>query len=313
MKEINVSVIIPVYNVENYIEECIKSLLKQSLKEIEFIFVDDGSNDNSVNIIKKYKDERIILLSKENGGQSSARNLGLNKSRGQFIAFVDSDDFLIVDSCYEEMYKLAKKNESDIICGNGIQYFENGEKKELFRNKSEFYSRTLDSREYLYVFRKNKSMHSVVWLNLYKREFIMNNKLFFKEGYLHEDELFIGEVFLRANTVSIYPVNFYGYRIRQNSTITSNSNIEKRRNDLQFICKELFKIYNTISDKKLKKELMKHLSGLILTLVLVYGENNIDFKLRCVLLKYSNGIKSKVVNMCVSICPRLYRKIKLNV
>ena len=119
----------------------------------------------------------------------------------------------------------------------------------------------------------------------------MNNKLFFKEGYLHEDELFIGEVFLRANTVSIYPVNFYGYRIRQNSTITSNSNIEKRRNDLQFICKELFNIYNTISDKKLKKELMKHLSGLILTLVLVYGENNIDFKLRCVLLNYSNGIK----------------------
>ena len=141
---------------------------------------------------------------------------------------------------YEEMYKLAKKNESDIICGNGILYFENGEKKELFRNKSEFYSRTLDSREYLYIFRKNKSMHSVVWLNLYKREFIMNNKLFFKEGYLHEDELFIGEVFLRANTVSIYHVNFYGYRIRQNSTITSNSNIEKRRNDLQFICKEKY-------------------------------------------------------------------------
>ena len=310
MDKIKVSVIIPVYNVELYIDECIESLLRQSLDEIEFIFVDDGSTDKSVQKIKEYKDNRIKILYKQNGGQSSARNLGIKHARGEFITFIDSDDFLIIDECYEKMYELAINSKSDIVCGNGIKFFGNGNKSELYRNKNEFYERTMDSKEYLYVFRKNNSMHSVVWLNLYSRSFILDNELFFEEGYLHEDELFIARAFLVANTVTIYPKNYYGYRIRSKSTITSVSNIEKRRNDLKYICNELLIIYSNVDDKNLKKELMKHLSGLILTLILVYGENNIGLKLKGVLLKYSNGIKSRIVNICVSIFPQIYRKIK---
>ena len=87
----------------------------------------------------------------------------------EFITFLDSDDFLIIDECYEKMYEIAISNKSDIVCGNGIKFFENKDKSELYRNKNEFYERTMDSREYLYIFRKNNSMHSAVWLNLYKR------------------------------------------------------------------------------------------------------------------------------------------------
>lgn len=310
MDNVKVSVIIPVYNVQLYINECIESLLRQSLDEIEFIFIDDGSTDESVRKIKEYKDNRIKILYKQNGGQSSARNIGIKYSRGEFITFLDSDDFLIIDECYEKMYDIAINNKSDIVCGNGIKFFENKNKSELYRNKSEFYERTMDSREYLYIFRKNNSMHSVVWLNLYKRNFILDNKLFFEEGYLHEDELFIAKTFLAAKIVSIYPNNYYGYRIRGESTMTSFNNIERRRNDLKYICNELLIIYSNLYDKNLKKELMKHLSGLILTLVLVYGENNIGLKLKRVLFKYSNGIKSRIVNICILISPKIYRKIK---
>ena len=106
---IKLSIIIPVYNVEQYLEKCINSLINQTLKELEFIFVNDGTPDNSVDIIKKYQkiDKRIKLLEKTNGGQASARNLGLKHAKGEYIAFLDSDDY-VSENMYQTLYNREK-------------------------------------------------------------------------------------------------------------------------------------------------------------------------------------------------------------
>jgi len=112
-----VSVIIPVYNVENYIEKCLNSVLNQTLKEIEIIIVNDGSKDSSKQKIEKYLEKhenKIIYLEKENGGLSDARNYGIGYAKGEYIAFLDSDDY-IEPTMYEEMYKKAKEENSDMV------------------------------------------------------------------------------------------------------------------------------------------------------------------------------------------------------
>ena len=116
---VKVSVIIPVYNCEKYIEECIESLINQTLQECEFIFVNDGSKDKSEEIIKKYadKDERITLINQKNSGVSVARNIGIKKAVGEYIGFVDADDYVESDY-YEKLYNTAKNNNCSIVVCN---------------------------------------------------------------------------------------------------------------------------------------------------------------------------------------------------
>ena len=123
--KIKVSVIVPVYNVEKFIDKCLNSLVNQTLKEIEIIVVNDGSPDNSQKIIdeyvKKYPD-KIKSFIKENGGQGSARNMGMEKAVGEYISFVDSDDWLDLDTL-EKMYFLAKKDKSDIVICDMVDHY----------------------------------------------------------------------------------------------------------------------------------------------------------------------------------------------
>ena len=125
--KIKVSVIVPVYNVEKFIDKCLNSLVKQSLKEIEIIVVNDGSPDNSQKIIDKYVKkypEKVQSFIKENGGQGSARNIGIVKAKGEYISFVDSDDWLDLDAL-EKMYSLAKKDNSDIVICDMVDHYAN--------------------------------------------------------------------------------------------------------------------------------------------------------------------------------------------
>ena len=114
---VKVSVIVPVYNVEKYIRKCMESLVNQTLKEIEIIVVNDGTKDNSMNIVKEFKEkypDKIVCLEKENGGLSDARNFAIPFAKGEYIAFLDSDDY-VEKNMYEDMYELAKKENSDMV------------------------------------------------------------------------------------------------------------------------------------------------------------------------------------------------------
>lgn len=149
-----ISIVVPVYNVENYLDRCVKSIIAQVYTNIEIILVDDGSSDNSGKICEKWKekDKRIIVIHKKNGGLSSARNAGIEIAKGKYIAFVDSDDY-ISKNMYSELYRVLKQNNSDIaICGrkyvwdNGKRYcryhydkrIENYSSKEAIREMNSF-------------------------------------------------------------------------------------------------------------------------------------------------------------------------------
>ena len=121
MKVIKVSVVIPVYNAKDYLQDCIKSLLSQTLVDCEFIFVNDGSTDNSLEIIQKYQEEdnRIKLISQENKGIAEARNAGIEIASGEYIGFLDNDDFVKIDF-FENLYKNAIENNLDILVSKTI-------------------------------------------------------------------------------------------------------------------------------------------------------------------------------------------------
>lgn len=130
-----VSIIVPVYNVESYLDECLTSLVNQSLNDIKIIIVNDGSTDSSQKIIDKYAlryPEKIMALNKENGGLASARNFGLQYAQGEYVGFVDSDDYVDVNM-YNEMYNLAIKNNADLVVCDLEYFFEYSNKDRLFQ------------------------------------------------------------------------------------------------------------------------------------------------------------------------------------
>ena len=127
MNDPKISVIIPVYNVEKYLSECLDSIINQTLREIEVICVNDGSTDSSLSILKEYssKDNRVKIIDKKNEGQGYARKVGLDIAKGEYILFCDSDDKYSSNNVFENLYKAIKKNNSDLMCFS----FEYGNKK----------------------------------------------------------------------------------------------------------------------------------------------------------------------------------------
>lgn len=210
-----VSVIIPVYNVEKYIKKCLDSLVNQTLSDIEIIVVNDGTPDNSQIIIDEYVKnypDKVISIVKENGGQGSARNIGLGKATGEYIGYVDSDDYVELNM-YEELYDKAKENDSDIIiCGNNIVY-ENNYKKISEINYDNKYNNFENA-----FFGK-----MAVWNKLYKKEILINNNIKFKEKVWYEDFAFTLKTLVNAKTIAFLDKSLYNYLWREGSTMNNNN------------------------------------------------------------------------------------------
>ncbi len=210
-----VSVIIPVYNVEKYIKKCLDSLVNQTLSDIEIIVVNDGTPDNSQIIIdeyvKKYPD-KVISIVKENGGQGSARNIGLEKATGEYIGYVDSDDYVELNM-YEELYGKAKENDSDIIiCGNNIVYENNSKKIPEINYDNKFNN-----------FENAFFGKMAVWNKLYKKEILINNNIKFKEKVWYEDFAFTLKTLVNAKTIDFLDKSLYNYLWREGSTMNNNN------------------------------------------------------------------------------------------
>lgn len=209
------SVIVPVYNVEKYLSKCLDSLINQTLKDIEIILVNDGSPDNSQSIIDEYKkkDKRIKSIIKENGGQGSARNLGLTKAKGEYISYIDSDDW-IDSNMLEEMYNCAKEKDLDIvICGYNNIF---GDRIEEVLVPDNLINDTLSN--------KNSKIFNIIspCSKIYKREYLLNSKVLFEENKVWYED-FAYSVKLLATTSKIGIVNkaMYNYLIRPNSTMNN--------------------------------------------------------------------------------------------
>lgn len=239
-----VSVIIPVYNGEKYIEKCINSLLSQTLTEMEFIFINDGSNDKTKEIIEKYKtkDKRIKLYNKENGGQGSARNLGIKKCQGEYIAFLDSDDY-VENNMYEILYSRAKKDNLDIVICNYYLEYEDS-RQENKNNITTFDEKKLSINEYI-------TISPSPWNKIIKYEYIKKNNFNFPEGIIYEDLAAIP--ILGINNPNIVYINrcLYHYVQSQGST-TRNKEYKNKYED---IFKSIEYLYNNLHNKGVNTEL----------------------------------------------------------
>ena len=205
-----ISVIVPVYNVEKYLPQCIESIINQTYKNLEIILIDDGSTDSSGRICDEYaeKDDRIIVIHKENGGLSDARNTGLRKATGDFIGFVDSDDWLDVNM-YEVLLETILKNNCDIIsCGYCVEY-KNKSYKVCLENQ------VINNKDIIKKYYAEKNVPYAPWMRLYKK-YIWKD-LEFPKGKIYEDVFVILDSFLKADTIVSISDCLYHYRQRKSS------------------------------------------------------------------------------------------------
>lgn len=205
-----ISVVIPVYNVKDFLTECVESVLVQTFENFEILLIDDGSTDGSKKLIDELikKDERIRVFHKENGGLSSARNVGIRKSEGEFLAFVDSDDS-VKPSFLKELYESIKEDNSDVsVCGYGLEIPE---------------KRTLSGKEAcIKLLTEQKNLDILAWNKLYKKSLFLENNIFYPEGKLHEDNLTTYKLYSKAKKVSFIPKSLYNYRKRPGSITEAN-------------------------------------------------------------------------------------------
>ncbi|MGE7182758.1 glycosyltransferase [Peribacillus sp. NPDC006672] len=264
-----ITIVVPVYKVEKYLEKCVNSLIHQTLKDIEIILVDDGSPDSCPKICDEYAkaDLRIKVIHKENGGLSDARNVGVREATGEYILFVDSDDFIELDTC-ERFIENIGNHRPDLVVGNARK-INNGEIMNM-QHQFNTNGQMITGKEYLKKELNSGTMHMAVWLNLYSRNFLVNNKLEFKVGLLHEDEQYTPRIFLKSKTVIGTDIIFYNYLIRDGS-ITTAQNKTKNAEHIMQTCRELEEIYNGIDDVELRRLLNDNLVNKLLYIYQVAG------------------------------------------
>ena len=267
-----VSVIVPIYNVEKYLEKCINSLLSQTLEDIQIILVNDGSKDNSGTIAKKYAErnkDKVIYVEKENGGLSDARNYGLKYATGDFVAFLDSDDY-IEKNAYEEMYNKAIEENADYVECDFIWEYPNKakiDKQYKYQNKKEMLN----------------FVRVVAWNKLIKRSLIIEHNLEFPKGLRYEDVEFTYKLIPYINKFAYVDKPFIHYIQREGSIANvqnertaeiftvldeviefykKNNIYEEYKEELEYnyarylLCSSLKRMCK-IKDKKTRKELLQ--------------------------------------------------------
>lgn len=233
MENIKVSVIIPVYNGENYINKCLDSVLAQTLKEIEIIIVDDNSTDSTSKILEEYiqKGNKITVIKLEkNNMQGHARNIGIKYAKGKYIGFIDSDDY-IEPKFYEKLYNTAEKYQSDIASAGIITH------KKYINKTTITYNRTIcttDIQEKIKLCADTKKNFFYVWNKIYKTEMLNKNNIQFSENCIYEDVLFSIKALYYSNAVVSVPKVKYHYIKRKNSTLHIKDKQGKKQQDLIF-------------------------------------------------------------------------------
>ena len=314
---VKVSIIVPVYNVEKYIDKCINSILNQTFKDFELILVDDGSTDSSGDICDKYReiDDRVIVIHKENGGLSSARNIGLKYSKGQYIGFIDGDDYVEKDM-YKKLYSVCKDNNCEIsICKFGHEV----DGKYIGTQEDE-YIKIMNNYEGMEELFRGVLYRVSSCNKLYKATIFKD--ITFPEGRIHEDLSTTYKLFSNANKVAYINYAGYIYVKRSNSILTSKYN--KKRLDafigwneiLDFINRRypklknivyscytyacidhMYYILNQVQDKNEKRELLNVIKknlNMYYSDILKNKIITIKYKLLISMLNYNPGIVIRI-------------------
>lgn len=271
MGKIKISVIIPVYNTEKFLKRCLDSVLNQTLKEIEIIIINDGSTDNSLEILKTYaeKDERIVIINKKNGGLSSARNAGLELATGKYIYNIDSDDYLESNLVLEQLYNKCEKEKIDILVFDYYNDF--GIKKEYIKNIINSEDSDINKKQYIKDLINSKWGISI-WGKLIKRELFEKNKIKFPENiFMGEDLLTTLKLIVYAYRIRKINKAFYNYVQHENQG-TKTINKEKKYQDY-------YNLYMEIKNFLLGKNIFYKYEN-------EFNEKIFEFSTRILRLKY---------------------------
>ena len=252
MSEPKISIIIPVYNVEKYLRECLDSCVNQTLADIEIICVDDCSTDNSYKILEEYqqKDSRIkIFRQKENKKQGTARNKGLEVATGEYIWFVDSDDYIDTKAC-QILYDAIKEFDVDLLCFSALQFVDTNESRKFI---CKYYHQGIPINKIYHPKINWKEIHFsnlnvTPWAYLTRRTVLQNFK--FREKVLHEDIDFTTILLASVDSFCFIPYTAYFYRINQNSTVQTLLS-QKRLEDLINVLESLDKF---VAKNKISKQ-----------------------------------------------------------
>ena len=246
---LKVSVIVPVYNVENYLIECLDSILQQNFDDMEIICVEDCSTDNSLQVLQQMssKDERIkIIYHSENKGLSAARNSGIACARGKYILFVDSDD-VVKENAICTLYETAEKYNTDVLYFDYMKFYGDTlqEKDDVKQDETlnHLVNKMYSGKEFFCASISAKKPFVEVWRQFLRRDFLLNRNITFLDGILHEDNLFSFYVSMSAQRVYYIDDILYCYRQRQDSIMAKKD--EKRAQSMFVVLVNIFTYWKT--------------------------------------------------------------------
>lgn len=288
-----VSVIIPVYNVENYIVQCIDSLINQTYKNIEIILIDDGSTDESHRILREYeyRYENITLIVQRNSGQSVARNKGIAQAKGKYIYFLDSDDYIELVTL-ENLIKKMEDNGLDLIRFSGESFSENNDfiiDKNKY-NFQKYFSNGMYYNKIDFLKINFKTFTASPVLYVVKKSVITENNIEFTPFIIHEDELFTLEVFLNVNSAMYDPNIYYNRRVREGSTMTSKGNATKSFNSRCIVVNQMNNYLNNYTNPE-ELELIK--SRLHVNYRMIFLNEQVTHKHKKKEIKKIKGLKKR--------------------
>jgi len=298
MKKLKISIIIPVYNIEIYINECVESILNQTFQNYEVILVDDGSTDNSGRICDELSDKHtnIKVIHKNNGGLSSARNAGIRDASGEYLMFVDGDDFLIDNECLE---KIEKNLGNYDILQYKMKYFYQKNNKFLDLKNICDITKEKTSQEKIYKLICNGCLSISACDKILAREYILKYNLFFEENLISEDVHWSLHIYEKNPTINIINIPIYGYRKQRENSITNNCNKKSIESQLKII--EYWYNHNYMN-VQLKQIYYAYLAYLYLILITQCGNEYKDEIIKYKeLLKYNGNYKVKLANKIKSI------------
>jgi len=311
-----ISVIIPVYRVEKYLQECIDSVLQQEFDDIEVILVDDGSPDRCGEICDEYakRDYRVVVIHQENSGLSCARNAGIAKATGRYLMFLDSDDY-IAEECLTEISAIIKEKNVDVIIGRYILVPEEGAEYQSKLEATFDVSRIngMSSDESInYILRLGPSFFYMAWRFIVKRELVIYQDLYFYEGIYHEDEEWTPRLLCCANSFWLYEQPFYHYRIRAFGSITSKFEI-KHYTDRLIIVDSLTRFLQFIRTST-KEKLICSRIAILLSTVMFYSytlDQKSRRKIRNVINANPKTLSSlSKYNLKILICIRVFGDVR---
>lgn len=303
------SIVIPVYNVEKYITKCLDSIKNQTYDNYEVIIVNDGTKDNSVDVINKYlSDPRFSLYSKENGGLSDARNYGIKYVKGDYIIFIDSDDY-IDKHLLANLNDILSKKEYDIIKYK-INIVDDNSNL-ICKETSNLISGEIGLSDVL-----SFEYSEPAWAYAYNKKFFIKNKFTYPKGRIHEDFGLTPYVLIKAS--SIYYMDYYGYNYvqRENSIVNGGTKNLKRCDDMLYHFDNLYSIISndkSITDEK-KKLICSYLANGLILKGSILDNNNLKWYIKELKKRnitdylISDTLMRKLKKMIIKICPKLYIK-----